>query len=198
METIILDDEQAAINHLKRMLKRVDPDGTHTGVLTAEEFLKYIKTHNADAAFVDINLFNTDGMTITRQAAEIQPELNIIIYTGHPEYKAEALDLFVSGYLVKPVGIDDLKNVLSHLRYPLKNLYVQCFGHFEVFVNSKPMRFDRMDSKEVLAYLIDRRGAEVSDGELMNILWTRGTAIRKRSTFATSFTTYAAPLRNTG
>ncbi|HOR21775.1 MAG TPA: hypothetical protein PLY43_03540, partial [Ruminococcus sp.] len=36
---------------------------------------------------------------------------------------------------------------------------------------SRPVKFSRKDSKEVFAYLIDKRGAEVSEDELRYILW---------------------------
>ena len=172
MKTIILDDEQLAIQSLTRLLRRIDPDGSHEGVRYAKDFLRYIEENAVDVAFVDVDLYDTDGITLTRQLANIRPELNVVIYTGHPEFKADAMDLFVSGYLVKPASEEDLRRVLSHLRYPLKPVRVQCFGHFEVYVGNHPLKFERKDSKEVFAYLIDRRGAEVSDDELRYLLWS--------------------------
>ena len=45
------------------------------------------------------------------------------------------------------------------------------FGNFELFVNGKPVFFAREKSKEMLAYLIDRRGAVVNKKEIMGILF---------------------------
>ncbi len=50
-------------------------------------------------------------------------------------------------------------------------LKVQTFGNFEVFYQDKPVSFIRAKSKELLAYLIDRRGATVTTPEACGILW---------------------------
>lgn len=171
MHTITIDDERLAINSLIRILKAIDPEGIHEGVLRTMELWEYLNSHDVDVIFVDVDLFDLDGITLTKRLMEEKPQMNIVIYTGHPEYKADAMDLFASGYLVKPATEESVKNVLEHLRYPIQDIKVQCFGHFEVFCNQKPVKFERKDSKEVFAYLIDRRGAEVSEDELRFLLW---------------------------
>ena len=183
MRTIIIDDEQIAINSLLRMLNKIDPHGTHEGVLYTEKFMEYIEENDVDVAFIDVDLYGTNGMNLAQRIADKHPDLNIVIYTGHPDYKSEAMDLFVSAYLVKPVSEEELRNALSHLRYPVKSVNVQCFGHFEVYVNDKPLKFERRDSKEVLAYLIDRRGAEVSDDELRYLLWSEEEDTDKKKVY---------------
>ena len=40
-----------------------------------------------------------------------------------------------------------------------------------MFINEKPMPFLRSKSKELLAYLVDRRGAGVDRAEMAAILW---------------------------
>ena len=183
MHTITVDDEQLAVNSLIRILKLVDPDGRHEGTIHAEQFLNYVAEHDVDIAFIDIDLYGTDGIRLTRRVSEMKPELNIVFYTGHPEFKPEALDLFASGYLVKPVTKADVERVISHLRYPIRKVRVQCFGFFEVLVNEQPLKFARKDSKEVFAYLIDRRGAEVSDEALRCLLWSEDEDTDKKKAY---------------
>ena len=50
-------------------------------------------------------------------------------------------------------------------------LQVHTFGNFEVFYRGIPVLFNRNKSKELLAYLVDRRGASVSTAEACAILW---------------------------
>jgi two-component SAPR family response regulator len=183
MHTITVDDEQIAVTSLQRLLRKVDPDGIHEGFIYADDFLRAVEEKLPDIAFVDIDLAGTDGITLTQQLTERYPELNIILYTGHPEFKPDAMDAFASGYLVKPVTLPELQTALSHLRHPLRTIKVRCFGHFEVFVNDKPMKFERKDSKEVLAYMIDRRGAEVSDDELRALLWPDEEDLSKKRNY---------------
>ena len=93
----------------------------------------------------------------------------------HPEYALEALQIFVSGFLLKPANEADVRNVLENLRYPAEDVpagvKVQCFGNFEVFVGGRPLSFKRSKSKELLAYLVDRNGATCTNGEMLAVLW---------------------------
>lgn len=50
-------------------------------------------------------------------------------------------------------------------------LQIQTFGNFEVFYQGNPVAFSRAKSKELLAYLIDRRGATVTTAEACGVLW---------------------------
>lgn len=50
-------------------------------------------------------------------------------------------------------------------------LYARCFGSFELFCDGKPVSFQRRQTKELFAYLIDRRGACVTSEELSAALW---------------------------
>ena len=50
-------------------------------------------------------------------------------------------------------------------------LRIQTFGNFEVFYEGSPVDFSRAKSKELLAYLIDRRGAAVTTAEACSVLW---------------------------
>ena len=175
MKTVTLDDESLAVSSLLRQLKKIDPNGSHEGFVKLEDLMDYIHGHRVDIAFVDIDLTSAlNGIDLTRHLSESYPDMNIIIYSGHaePEYKAEALELYVSGYLVKPVTEEELRQALTKLRVPVKELRVQCFGHFEVFFGGEAVRFDRKYSKEVFAYLIDKRGAEVPEEELRGIVWS--------------------------
>ncbi len=48
---------------------------------------------------------------------------------------------------------------------------VQTFGKFQMFVDGKPVKFTRSKSEELFAFLIDRRGAGVTNGEIAGVLF---------------------------
>ena len=52
-----------------------------------------------------------------------------------------------------------------------QKLEVRCFGYFDVLWKGQPLIFARKQSKELLAYLIDREGAACSSGEIALALW---------------------------
>ncbi len=56
-------------------------------------------------------------------------------------------------------------------QFPSRGLYARCFGNFELFCNGTPVRFARQQTKELLAYLIDRNGAIITAEEAAAVLW---------------------------
>ena len=128
-----------------------------------------------DAAFLNLEMPGMNGLALTRMIQKLQPRCNIIVVTEHPEYALEALQIFVSGFLLKPANEADVRNVLEHLRYPPENapvgIKIQCFGNFEIFVGGRALAFKRSKSKELLAYLVDRNGATCTNGEMLAVLW---------------------------
>ena len=51
------------------------------------------------------------------------------------------------------------------------HIYVQTFGNFDIIVDGKIISFARSKSKEVMAYLVDRRGMGVSRAKIAAVLW---------------------------
>lgn len=65
---------------------------------------------------------------------------------------------------------------MLYLRNPVelstsKKLKVHCFGNFEVFHEGKPLNFSRSKTKELFAYLVDRKGASVNTEQICAVLW---------------------------
>lgn len=52
-----------------------------------------------------------------------------------------------------------------------EKLRVQCFGYFEVFWKGEPLMFGRRQTRELLAYLIDRKGASCTSEQIAAALW---------------------------
>ena len=186
MITVTFDDEQLAVNSLIRKLKKIDPNGIHEGFVKLPDFMEYADNNHIDILFLDIDLgYSLNGLELIKHIHEKYGNMNIIIYTGHsdPDYKVSALDNYVSAYLVKPVSDEELETAISRVRIPIRELHVQCFGYFEVFYGTQPVRFERKDSKEVLAYLIDKRGAEVSEERIRYLLFNEENDGEEKRTY---------------
>jgi hypothetical protein len=52
-----------------------------------------------------------------------------------------------------------------------RNIYVRTFGHFDVFVEGQPIMFKSAKAKELLAFLVDRRGGTVTTDQMISVLW---------------------------
>ena len=79
----------------------------------------------------------------------------------------EAFKLHASGYLMKPIDKESLSAEIDHAltNHPFRmesRIAAQTFGDFEFIVDGEVLVFIRSKSKELLAYLIERRGRNVS------------------------------------
>jgi two-component SAPR family response regulator len=129
-----------------------------------------------DVAFLDIHMPEKNGIELALELKKLNPKVNIIFATGYSEYMKEGIDLRMSGYIMKPVTPEAIKIELENLRNPIewdsgKRVKILTFGNFDVFVDGNPIKFERKQSKEILAYLVDKRGTSASYAELAAILW---------------------------
>ena len=66
----------------------------------------------------------------------------------------------------------EVEYALSFRIVPMRpRISVQTFGYFEIWVAGKAVSFRRSKSKELLAYLIDRRGSGVTRQDAFAALW---------------------------
>ncbi len=176
MRILVVDDSRLAATSLVRVLAKVKPKAACEMVLSATEALALCEGQRFDVAFLDIEMPGINGFEVARKIKLRTPQTNIVFVTGYPEYALDAWSTQASAFLVKPADENDVRRALDSLRNPVSigrdvGLYIQCFGNLEVFFDGVPVTFERQHTKELLGYLIDRRGAFVSNGELMAVLW---------------------------
>ena len=202
MRFLVVDDEPLALEDLEEALHTAAPGSDLSLFTVPSRALAHAKEQAHDAAFIDIELGSTNGLMLAKALKDIQPEINIIFVTSHDRYAVDAFQLRATGYLLKPVTVEDIQRELTFLYgAPTleKKVQVQTFGGFDVFVEGKPIVFGRSKAKELLAYLIDRRGISVTSNEACAILWedAEGTAATK-SYFRTVVTSLRTALREAG
>lgn len=183
MIVIALDDEKMALEVLSSAILKADPTVTLMSFTSGSECFEYIKQNNCDIVFMDIEMRDINGIELARQIKEINSKVNIIFVTGYSEYMSPAFKMHASGYLLKPVSVHAVKDELMNLRNPIpqkeSNIHVKTFGNFDIYVDGNPLIFKRTKSKELLAYLIDRKGAGASKKEIASILFQDSVYDRK-------------------
>lgn len=175
MKIIIVDDERIVLSAEVAAIKRVLPNDEIYSFQKASEAIDFAEKNRIDIAFLDINIKGITGLNLAEKLQSYNSKVNIIFCTGYSEYSLEAHDLYCSAYLMKPITDEKLKKALENLRYPITKkiecLKVQCFGNFEVYKDGVPVKFKHKKTKELFAYLIDRRGATASTKEMMTVLY---------------------------
>lgn len=194
MRIFAVDDEPLQLKLLSRAIREAEPDAELCGFGCAADLLAALAGGAPpDVAFLDIELPDMGGLELACHIKKRAPRANIVFVTGYSQYAQEAFALRPSGYVMKPASREKIRTELDNLREPPgrtapdKRIRVQCFGNFEVFVDGLPVDFSRAKSKELLAYLIDRRGAKCTADRLADILWDDGVYNRSRQKQISAF-----------
>ena len=174
MKIIAVDDEKIALQGLLSAIQQAAPNAEIHGFRYTREAVAHMEKDPCDVAFLDIEMKGMSGVEVAEKLKAINPDINIIFATGFGSYRDVAFDLHASGYLIKPITEANVKRELENLRRPVstpKCLQIHTFGNFEVLFNQTPLKFKYQKTKELLAYLVDRKGAMCSTGEIMSALF---------------------------
>ena len=190
MKILAVDDERIALDHIVAILKRLEPEAEVIGCRSGEQALAEMDAGDVQIAFLDIELRDINGIELARRMSAKNPQVNIVFSTGYGDFANDAFSLHASGYIMKPITDEKVRRELDDLRHPLTSapeevsnrLKVHTFGNFEVYdASGVPLSFQYAKTKEMLAYLIDRRGSFCTNGEIMGILWGDDASESKRS-----------------
>jgi len=173
MIVFVVDDEELALKSLTDAIRSVRPEAQIFPFQDPNKALQLLEGGaKPDVIFSDIQMFEMTGIHFAHLVKVIYPHVNIVFVTGYNEYMMDAIRLHASGYLLKPVDEDRLREQFDNLLYPTSDkngnkFYAQTFGNFEFFCNDKQVHFPRAKAKELLAYLIDKKGAACTRSELL-------------------------------
>lgn len=176
MNILVVDDESILLKHLMKLISDILPTAEINGFTQCDKAIDFANDNKIDIAFLDIRMTGMTGVELASILQENYPKMNIIFTTGYDSYALDAFKLNASDYLLKPITKEGVQKTLENLRYPITETHdikvrFQCFGNFEVFVNSKPVEFKFSKTKELLAYLVYKRGALCTNEEIISVLW---------------------------
>ena len=180
-----IDDEPKMLRMLQDAIREAEPEAEILAFSSAADVLEaLLKPENRpDVVFSDIELPGTSGLTLAIRIKEAAPNTRIVFVTGYDQYALEAYRVHAHGYLMKPVDAAAIREELDQLPPPPKPqaqaLYVQCFGFFDVFWHGEPLLFKRRKTKELLAFLVDRKGVACTAEEIAATLWEGETDLGK-------------------
>ena len=183
MTVIIVDDENLTLRMMTKTVEEVLPEAEIHSFQRVKAAIEFAEGTDISIAFLDIQMRGMTGTELAAKLSMLQPHMNIIFCTAYDEYKGAAMDLHASGYLMKPVQAEDIRRELALLRYPIgtagpcdDKLHIRCFGVFQALYHGKPLPFAYQKTNELLAVLIDKKGAFCSLASLETIMWDDDTS----------------------
>lgn len=184
----IIDDEPLILKASEQVVRRAVPGVKIQTFESGEDALEMMRAARTypDVVFSDIEMPGINGLELAVKLKMISPHTRIVFVTAYSEYALDAFRVHANGYILKPMNamrvIEEVNGSTEQRKDPKESLRIQCFGNFEVFWKEKPLLFARKQTKELLAYLIDRKGASCTSEEIATALWEDAASQRNTKT----------------
>jgi two-component system, LytTR family, response regulator len=124
MNCIIIDNEANAIKNLSGIITENFTDvnivATCAKIVDA---VKAINTNNPDVVFLDVELTNETGFDLFDYFPS--PQFNVVFCSAHEKYALRAIKASCFDFLLKPVALLDLVNVIEKLKVKSTNNVLQ-------------------------------------------------------------------------
>lgn len=176
MRAICVDDEPMTLEYTVAQCRGLEGIDEVRGFTRVRDALAWFQARPADIALLDIDMPDMDGITLAVKLKQLRPDTAILFLTAYRQFAYDSFAAHPSGYLLKPVLREELEREVAHALSGRAvkahaRILVRTFGAFELLVDGAPVAFARSKSKELLAYLIDRRGEGVSRKDAFAALW---------------------------
>lgn len=115
MNAVIIEDEAPSLKRLKRQLNEISTEITVMAeIQSVAEGLEILPNLNPDVIISDIEL--GDGLSFDL-FKEHPPMCPVIFATAYNQYAIESFRVNAVDYLLKPIGVDDLRKALQRINY---------------------------------------------------------------------------------
>ncbi|PKP51735.1 MAG: DNA-binding response regulator [Bacteroidetes bacterium HGW-Bacteroidetes-12] len=118
MRAIIIDDERLARKELISLLKNFSDIEIISQCNNADEAMLEIETHHPDVLFLDIQMPGKNGFELLEEL-DVTPL--VVFTTAYDEYAIKAFEVNAIDYLLKPIQIERLEEVVQKIRTEIKD-----------------------------------------------------------------------------
>lgn len=119
---IMVDDNKIVLSGGLPILQEVMPNASVTGFTKPKDAIEYVKTNRVALAFLDIEMGTVSGLDVCREMIEVNPRLNVVYLTAYSDYSLDAWSTGASGFMLKPITADGVREQLEKLRYSVRGL----------------------------------------------------------------------------
>lgn len=116
---MLVDDEEEV---RKGIIRKIDWENLGFQVVgdaeNGQDALEKIEQLEPDVIMTDIRMPYMDGLTLSARIRQKYPSIKILIFSGYDdfEYAQQAIKLNVTEYILKPVNVEELTEILNRVR----------------------------------------------------------------------------------
>ena len=176
MTIMVVDSSAKALTQTSDIVAALRPEAEVMRYDSSVAALADARDREFDVAFIEADMPELNGLILGRYLQDLHPLINLVFMSKKYGAAYDALMLHASGYILKPANEQSVRHELDDLRHPetqknQKRVFAQTFGNFELFVDGKPVQFKYTRTKEIVALLVNNRGAQTTNGEIIGALW---------------------------
>ena len=186
LKVVVIDDEKNAVESMQTILKNFCTDVEVIGTASnASNGIDLINKLMPDLAFIDIEMPDANGFDVINCIKN--KNILMVFVTAFDQYAVKAFKANVMGYLLKPVDIEEVQNIVEKAKELKKNnkLLLEIAdkkAHYEklciptskglVFIEPNDVIFIEADGRYCKIHLIEKETIFVSKnlGEIEELL----------------------------
>lgn len=113
MEILVVDDEPLARQRLARMIDKIAGCSCVAVAANADEAWAAVATHDPDLILLDIRMPGEDGLSFAARLVSLEEAPAVVFCTAFSEHAVQAFSTDAVGYLLKPVRLAQLEDVIA-------------------------------------------------------------------------------------
>lgn len=174
MRIILVESGSGAVSLFRPKIESM-PNFKITGIFTScERVTDDILNNEPDLAIISSGT-SGEGVEVGKRLQQVKPNILLVYFVESENNIVEILKLRAVTYLMPPYKMEDFVYAMetAALLYRRQHgrIYARTFGHFDLFLDGRPVLFKSAKAKELLAVLIDRQGGVVDSEQIIAILW---------------------------
>lgn len=113
MHILVVDDEALARQRLVRLINELPGIEVAGEASNGRQALERVEVLDPDLVILDIRMPGDDGITVAHKLNQLDEPPAIVFCTAYDEYALQAFETLAIGYLVKPVQLSQLQDVIA-------------------------------------------------------------------------------------
>jgi two-component system invasion response regulator UvrY len=172
-DILIVDDHAIVSFGLQMLLKDTDFTSKIEKAGNGDEAIEMVKNKKFDLVIMDINMPNTDSLSLLSLMLTIRPDIRVLVFSMNPEeiFAKRYLKLGASGYLSKDAPNDEVVRAIVQVLVHHKNYFSEDMLqllYYDRLHNKKENPFNSLSEREFEVTMHLLKGESLS--ELSHIL----------------------------